>query len=77
MNNREYIKLLRKVAKQQGVPVEEVRREIDTALKFAQTNPNLSVQAKLANVPRKGDAPTAPEIISYFAKEVKKDSDED
>jgi len=40
MNKRKYEKILREIAKKHGVSVKEVRRDIDAALKDAQSQPD-------------------------------------
>lgn len=53
--------VLRKIAKQNGVTVAEVRREMQRAIEAAYENPNAAALA----VPRKGDVPTPEEFIDY------------
>lgn len=70
-------KIYKKVAKQYGVTVEEVQREIQAAITDAYTDPRnddgiTSVYQK--NVPSKGEIPTSDEVIRYLvgvAKEEK------
>ena len=76
MNSQSYKSILRQVAKEHGVSVAEVRRDIDAAFKEAQANPDPKVQSKWASIPRKGDTPTAAETIAYLAGKIKTDSGE-
>lgn len=55
---------LRKVAMRHGVPVEEVRKQMNLAML------NSLVNGKLDDVPRKEDIPTPEELISYGVEEV-------
>jgi len=60
-------KLYRKIAKEHGVSVKEVKEGINEAIDYAYTNPNASA----LEVPRKGEKPTADEMISHLVKEAK------
>lgn len=53
--------ILRKIAKENGVSVAEVRREMQLAIEASYTNPNAAALA----VPRKGAVPTPEELIDY------------
>jgi len=59
-------KLIRKVAKAHGVSVKEVREGINAAIDHAYTNPT----AQALRVKRKGEKPTAAEIISHVVGEI-------
>ena len=58
------------VAKQNGVSVDEVKREIQKAIDLGLTNPNSHIQALWKYIPRAGERPTPEEVISFFAKEM-------
>ena len=70
MKKKAYRKILRQIAKQHGVRVKEVERDMDLALKEAQANPDPAARAKWASIPRKGSTPTTEEVITYLASEV-------
>lgn len=55
--------IIRKVAKQNGVSVAEVKREMQAAIEAAYINPNAAAMV----VPRKGTVPTPEELINYCA----------
>lgn len=59
--------IIRKISKENGVSVEEVRREMRFAIEAAYGNPN----AEALTVPRKGDVPTPEEFIDYCAQMIK------
>ena len=70
MNRRIY----RKIAKKHGVSAEEVRQDIQTAIKITYSDTNLSpknIRAQNA-VPRKGDIPTPDELICHIVNEMHK-----
>lgn len=60
----------RKVARENGVTLAEVRQEIQGAINHTYENcPNDGVtQAYQSRVPRKGEVPTADEFIRYAAQ---------
>lgn len=69
MSNR---KILRKVAKQNGATLKEVRSEIQTAINYAYDNCNNEITKAYQNrVPRKNSVPTADELINYATNAVK------
>ena len=57
------------IAKQNGVSVEEVRRDIEQMIHACMNSPNAIVRARWAQIPRKGQLPTVEEVIAYGAFE--------
>lgn len=66
--------IYRKIAKEHGVTVDEVKRDMQAAIDHAYKNtPNDGITGAWQNrVPRKGEIPTTEEFIKYAAKEVKR-----
>lgn len=66
--------IYRRIAREHGVSVQEVKRDMQEAIHAAYDNPpNDGVTRAYQNrVPRKDDVPTVEEFIRYAAKEVKK-----
>ncbi len=63
-------KIYRKIAKENGVSVREVRREMQAAITEAYTDPlndNEITKAYQNRVPRKGEIPTPEELICYLS----------
>ena len=60
-------KLYRKVAKEHGVSVKEVKRGINEAIDHTYTIPYSGIQ----NIKFAGEKPTPDELIAYFVNEVK------
>lgn len=63
-------KIYRKIAKENGVSVQEVRREMQAAITEAYTDPlnnNEITKAYQNRVPRKGEIPTPEELIHYLS----------
>lgn len=69
-------KIYRKIAKEHGTTVAEVKKEMQNAINYAyQHTPDDGVTAAYQNrVPRKGEIPTSEELIRYCAGEVKRKS---
>lgn len=67
-------KIYREVAKQNGVTVEEVKREMQEAIDAAYNSPynNDITRAYQDKIPRKGKVPTVDEFILYMADRTKK-----
>lgn len=66
-------KIYRKIARQNGVTVEEVKQDMQSAINEAYSDPknNDVIRAYQDRVPRKGEVPTVEEFIRYAAKKVK------
>ena len=70
MNRKTY----RKIAKQHGVTVAEVKQDMQEAITAAYTDHNTDFATFKAQraVPRKGDVPTPDEVVDYAAAEVRR-----
>ena len=67
-------KIYRKVAKEYGVSVEEVKREMQAAITDAYTNPlnnNEITKAYQSRVPCKGEIATPEELIRHLSEQAK------
>jgi len=58
---------LAQVAKEAGLPVEKVREEIDFVIRQAMSNPDPQIRERWDLIPRKGEVPTAEEVIDFVA----------
>lgn len=68
-------KILKQIAKENGVTVKEVREEMQKAITDAWTNPPKDgglTAAYQNHVPCKGEIPTPEELICYAAAEIQK-----
>ncbi len=74
MNTTKANRALRKLAKEKGISVEEVRREIMIALEEGRKNPDPAIQENCKAIPCKGEYPTPEEVITYLAKKAKRKS---
>lgn len=61
-------KALMKLAKQKGVPVEQVRREIEKAMFLGLVNQEWAVRQTWQSIPKEGQVPTVEEVIIHLAK---------
>ena len=61
---------LASVAKQNGVSVDEVKREIQKAIELGMINSDPHIQFFWNSIPRAREHPTPEEVISFFAKEM-------
>jgi len=57
-----------RIAKDRGVSVEEVWREMDLAVEAARNSPDPAARAEFAKIPCKGDTPTTEEFMAYVVK---------
>ncbi|MFI3213021.1 MAG: sporulation initiation factor Spo0A C-terminal domain-containing protein [Eubacteriales bacterium] len=64
----------KQMAKEQGISVKKLKREMQASINDAFTNPNLDLWAKAEQdkVPRKGSIPTCDEFITYMSDKHKK-----
>ena len=72
MTKRELKKLYAQIAKNNGVTVAEVRREIELATQMAQASADPIIRANWEAIPRKGKKPKAAEMIAHLAREVQR-----
>ena len=63
--------ILKKTAKEFGVPVSEVRSEIDKAIEIGMSDPDPLAQEKWKSIPCEGDKPTAEELIAWAYSQIK------
>ena len=71
MNTSDAARVIKNLARQNGVSVGEYRREIELALADSMASSDPAVQAYWAGIPRKGKRPTLEEVAVYMAKRVK------
>lgn len=66
--------IYRKIAREHGVSVAEVKHDMQIAINTAYDNPpdDGVIKAYQNRIPRKSDIPTIEEFIRYTVKEVKK-----
>ncbi len=71
MSNR---KILKKIAKENGISLAELKREMQAALDYAYRNSenNAAITTYQKRVPRKGEVPTPEEFLSFAAGEMNK-----
>ena len=59
--------IIRQIAKKNRTTPERVRQEIQLAMDAAMASSDPAVQARWAQVPRRGEKPTLEEFIGYMA----------
>lgn len=60
--------ILKDIANENGVSLENVMKEIEIAIIAGMSNSDPRIQAFWRNVPKKGDIPTPVELIAYISK---------
>jgi len=71
MNRQLARRALRKVAKKHGVPLAEVKRDIELAAEEIKHTPNAIIQARLSAIPFKDNQLTAVDLVAHCAKSAK------
>lgn len=61
---------IEKIAEQEGVPIEYVRKQIQIAMLNSLCSTDPKVKAFWDNVPREADIPTPEELITYISQKV-------
>ena len=61
---------LASVAKQNGVSIDEVKREIQKAIDIGMANPDPKIKAFWNSIPRSGERPTPEEVIAYLKNHI-------
>ncbi len=64
------LNIYQKIARENGVSVEEVKREIQAAIQEAYRNPSAEAAMIQCRIPRAGKLPTPEEVIDYVVSEV-------
>ncbi len=59
--------VLQTVAKNNGVPVETVMKEIELAMEAGMKSSDPLIRARWMQIPRRGERPTAYEAIAYLS----------
>ena len=68
MNIEKAYRSLQRVAQQQGITIEQVIESINEVIQIGMANPDPIVKARWALIPRKGEAPTAVELVAYLGE---------
>jgi len=71
MRKSDGAKAIEKLAVQKGISAAEVRREIENAIDIGMANPDPTVQAYWAKIPKESETPTPEEVIVFIAKNIK------
>ena len=71
MDKSKVISAFEKIAREEGISVDEVRCEIQKAIDDAMQSDDPAVQAYWKKIKYKGEKPTLEEVVLYIAKQVK------
>ena len=71
MDKSKVIRAFEKIARKEGISVDEVRCEIQKAIDDAMQSDDPAVQAYWKKIKYKGEKPTPEEVVLYIAKQVK------
>ncbi|HHY27929.1 MAG TPA: sporulation initiation factor Spo0A [Desulfitobacterium dehalogenans] len=66
---KNFTHIFERIAAEHNTTVEEIRREIETAIQVGFNHPDPKVQAQWAKIPRKGEMPTPDELITYIVRQ--------
>lgn len=71
MEKSKVIRAFEKIARKEGISVDEVRQEIQKAIDDAMQSDDPAVQAYWRKIKFKGKKPMPEEVVLYIAKQVK------
>lgn len=71
MEEAKVIRAFEKIAKSEGISVNEVKQEIQKAIDDAIQSDDPAVQAYWKKMKYKGEKPTQEEVVLYIARQVK------
>lgn len=71
MEESKVIRAFEKIAKSEGISVNEVKQEIQKAIDDAIQSDDPAVQAYWKKMKYKGEKPTPEEVVLYIARQVK------
>ena len=63
-------KAIKRLAKEHGVPEEEVRREIEEAMLAGMADPDPEIQAQWAAIRWRNGKPTVDEFVAYITEQI-------
>ena len=66
MLKEEFESVLEIIGKQNGIPKEQVREQMQLAMEEGMQNPDPLVQEQWRKIPRKGTQPTLEEFVEYL-----------
>lgn len=69
---KDYTHIFDQIAKKNHTTVEEVRREMELAIRMAFGNPDPKIQEEWAKIPYEGKEPTPEEVITYVMNQARK-----
>lgn len=72
-NIRRAERALKQFSKKEGIPLEEIRREIQIATDDAMKNADSTAQALWDEMNYKGEKPTPEEVIAFLATKLKEE----
>lgn len=67
---QDFQKILEQVARDNNTTVEEVRKEIDIAIKAGMSSHDPAVQKEWSKMSKKGKTPTAEEVLAHLSKTI-------
>ena len=68
MQNRKFNKMLKDVAKFEGISVEQAYKMLQDTINAAQNDPDPIIQARWKDIPHKGKTVTVEEFFEYMDK---------
>lgn len=68
---RDFDTVCKAIALRNGISVEEVKKEIQSALDCAYRNPTERQKQFQSNIPKKGEVPTAEEFFYFISENMK------
>ena len=71
MTKKQVDQILLKIAKEENVTIDTVRREILLAMEEAQKSTDPQVQARWASIPKKGTTITIEEFLDYTCNRIR------
>ena len=69
MDEEQAMEILQRVAMMNGVPLDIVVEEIDLAIQEGIQSPDPQIQARWKQIPRRGEIPTATELLRWLAEQ--------
>lgn len=70
-NKKKFDRICREIALNNGIPVERVKEEIQTAINRAFENPTEEQKALHQKITRKGKIPNPEEMIDFICRSIK------
>jgi len=71
---KDFMHIFERIATEHNTTAEEVRQEIEAAIRAGFYNPDCEVRGQWARIPKTGELPTPDELVRYVVRRAEEES---